>query len=351
MTMKKAFIIFLACVLLSPAIAKAQELKVIDAQLAQDDNTAVKDQVKDINDVVCALLKIDAGNLEGLAFPNKNEYVSTTHKDGIYYVYVPAGFYKLTLQHEKYPRLEVNFKEQFGIKFKSGKTYNVKLEVPSTARVDKSDIYINVNPTTATLVVNGDTLPYKVDGKYQFQAEQGNYAYSVTADGYQPRKGSFSINSPTSKTIMARLQPILVNVTFQGNRDHATVFIDNVNYGTVGTIKVPEGRHQLRIEDDGYLDYQDNVVFQDNKTIPFVLNRNNNVKDVHAVSITVMTSSKRLYKNNKLVREYEKIPGGYVIQLMPNKNPDKTESYELSDGLMHHEIVYVKQNQPQTIKL
>lgn len=349
--MKKAFIIFLACVLLLPAIAMAQELKVVDTQLAQDDNTAVKDQVKDINDVVCALLKIDAGNLEGLAFPNKNEYVSTTSKNGLYYVYVPSGFYKLTLQHEKYPRLEINFKEQFGIKFKSGKTYNVKLDVPSTARIDKSDIYINVYPTTATLVVNGDTLPYNGEGKYQFQAEQGNYTYSVTADGYQSRKGSFSINSPTSKTIMARLQPILVNVTFQGNRENASVFIDDVNYGSVGTMKVPVGRHQLRIADDGYIDYQDNAIFQNDKTISFVLNKNTNVKDVHAVPITVMTKSKRLYKNNKLVREYEKIPGGYVIQLMPSKYPDKAESYELSDGLMNHEIVYVKQNQPQTIKL
>lgn len=347
----KQIIIMLTCLLLMPAAMMAQELKVADAQLAQDDNTAIKQQVKDINDNVCALVKIDAGGLQGLAFPNKNEYISTTQKDGLYYVYIPGSFYKLTLQHEKYPRLEINFKDQFGIKFKSGKTYHVKLDVPSTARVDKSDVYINVYPSAAQLVVNGDMLPADEDGKYQFQAEQGNYAYQVTADGYEARKGSFSINSPTSKTISVRLQPILVTVTMQCNRKDATAFIDGVNYGSVGTLKVPQGKHSLRVADDGYIDYQETIDFQNDKVIPVTLSKNTNVKDVHAVEITVMTTSKRIYKNNKLVREYEKIPGGYVIQLMPNKSADKVEKYEISDGKSNHAIVSVRQNEPQTITL
>lgn len=350
--MKKVFILLLACALLSPAMVTAQELKVADVHLAQDDNTAIKNQVKDINDNVCALVKIDAGNLEGLAFPNKNEYISTTRKDGIYYVYVPASFYKLTLQHESFPRLDINFKEQYGIKFKSGKTYYVKLDVPSTTKIDKSDIYINVIPAKACLTVNGDTLPGNADGKYQFKADEGNYSYTVSADGYESRKGSFSLNSPTSKTIMVRLQPILVGVSVQCNRSDANVFIDDINYGSVGSLKVPKGYHELRVHEDGYLDFTKNVDFEDNGIINATLKKNVNVKDIHAVEITVMTKSKRLYKNNKLLREYERVAGGYIIHLMPSKDPNKYESYELADGFSKHMIVFVKAgDEPRTVYL
>ena len=77
--------------------------------------------------------------------------------------------------------------------------------------------------------------------------------------------------------------------------------------------------------------------------------KNNNQHDIHAVKVDVITDSKRLYKNNKLVKEYTIYSGvygaGYTIYLMPGK------SYLLSDGFFKKEIVTVEENTPLTVSL
>ena len=115
--------------------ACAQELKVKEVRLLQEDKTAELKQVKDINDNLCAVVKIDADGLKDINFTNKNQYVKYEYSDGVYLVYIPNMNYRLTMQNEQYLQLDVNFKEQFGIRFRGGNTYMVKLDVPSNKKV------------------------------------------------------------------------------------------------------------------------------------------------------------------------------------------------------------------------
>lgn len=335
--------------------ACAQELKVKEVRLLQEDKTAELKQVKDINDNLCAVVKIDADGLKDINFTNKNQYVKYEYSDGVYLVYIPNMNYRLTMQNEQYLQLDVNFKEQFGIRFRGGNTYMVKLDVPSNKKVTLSDIYFDITPASALLTINEEPMEKHDDGKYQKNAEPGNYSYTVTAANYHPYHGSFSITSPTSKTMPIRLKPVQVKVGFKCNIDEASLYIDNINYGEINKdsvqhFSVPEGNHDVRIQAKGFLDWQEKLSF--NASTPIVeanMVKNTNQHDIHAVKVDVITDSKRLYKNNKLVKEYTIYSGvygaGYTIYLMPGK------SYLLSDGFFKKEIVTVEENTPLTVSL
>lgn len=352
--MKRQLFLLLA-VMLPMCFVCAQELKVKEARLLQEDKTAELKQVKDGNGNLCAVIKIDADSLQGLNFPNKNQYVKYECSNGIYLVYVPDLFYKLSMQNERYLPLDIDFKEQFGIRFRGGNTYLVKLDVPSNKDVTLSDIYFNVIPESALLTINEEPIERQENGKYRMNAEAGNYSYSVTADNYIPYRGSFSIMSPTSKTITVKLQPVQVQMGFKCNIDEASLYIDDVNYGeicndSVRNFSVPEGSHNVRVQADGFLDWSKGVTFSKNlPVIEATMCKNTNQHDIHAVQVNVITNSKRLYKNNKLVKEYTvyKEQGndrGYTIFLMPGK-------YMLSDGYNKKEIVTVEEKKPLVVTL
>lgn len=350
---RQLFLIIL--VMLPLCMACAQELKVKSAQLLQEDKTSELKQVKDGNGNLCAVIKIDADGLKDINFPNKNQYVKYEYSDGEYLVYMPNLFYKLTLQNEQYLPLDIDFKKQFGIRFRGGNTYLVKIDVPSNKKMTSSDVYFNVTPPSASITINDEPIEKHENGKYHMSAESGNYSYTVTAENYQPYHGSFSITSPTSKTMAIKLKPVQVNVGFKCNIDEAALYIDDINYGEISKdsvrhFLVPEGNHDVRVQAEKYMDWQKRLSL--NTSVPVVeaqLVRNSNLRDIHAVKVDVITNSKRLYKNNKRVKEYSRYSGvygtGYTIYLMPG------DSYMLSDGLFKKRIVRVEENKPLRVSL
>jgi hypothetical protein len=48
-----------------------------------------------------------------------------------------------------------------------------------------------------------------------------------------------------------------VNVTC--NVSSAHVFVDNIDYGKVGKLQMPQGQHVVRIQADGYLDNEETI--------------------------------------------------------------------------------------------
>lgn len=349
--MRRLFFLFIL-IMLPVYFVCAQELKVKEALLLQGDSTAEVKQVKDGNDNLCAVLKIDADGLTGLNFPNKNQYVKYEYLDGMYLVYIPDGFYKLSMQHEQYLPMDVDFKEKFGIRFRGGNTYLVKLDVPSNKKVTLSDVYFNISPASALLSINDEPMKLQEDGKYQMKAEPGNYSYSITADNYVPSYGSFSITTPTSKTIAVKLNPVLIKLGFRCNIDEAALYIDNVNYGDISNdsvrhFSVPSGNHSVRVQAEGFIDWSKKLDFTlHHPVVEVSMLKNTNQHDIHAVQVNVITNSKRLYKNNKLVKEYTIYTqgSGYTIFLMPGK-------YLLSDGYSKKQIVTVEENHPITVHL
>ena len=325
--------LFIAAVIAGLSItASAQELTVKDVAAQPDDMTAKENPVVDINGDTCALVKIKIG-LEGLQFNNRNQYVGTvTYADGIYYVYKSPNMTRmLSYQHESYLPGQFDMAD-YGIRrLKKGRTYLVQMEAPPQG-TDRCFVVLRVVPVTATVTFDGKTAPVSSDGIYEFPAAAGTYNYVCEASDYLPQQGAVTVGKGERKTQVLRLQPIVHTVEVKSNRSDAHVYIDNVDYGRVGKISMPQGRHLVRVQCEGYLDEEQTVdVNADIRTLTFNLKKNENVIDIHATDVTIYSTASKVYKNNKELKGWE---SGKPLKFMPGK-------YMISDDSGNSQVITV----------
>lgn len=290
----------------------AQQLIVKDVIILPKDKTAITNPCLDFNGDTCALVKIIADNLEGLEFPNL-QYVKVTFRDGVYEVYLPAMSKKLSFGHKDFLAGQIDFPD-FGFKrLKGGKTYLVHIETP----VSRGKIILKVHPKNAIVTFDEKKVSTLQTGIYEFAVSSGTYKYSIEALDFVPYHGIVQLGKSEIKTISLSLKPILHSVSIICNVDDASVFIDDIDYGKVGVVKIPQGTHRIRISKDKYMDVEENVTID--ATIPileFTLEKNRNVLEVHPIPIIIKSKSKNIYKNNKEIKGWS---NGKAIKFMPGK--------------------------------
>lgn len=347
MRLLRLFIAFVLTLAISPLNDLcAQEIKVKGCSLLQSDNTAKTNARYDINNDMCALIKVVTNDIEGLVFNNTNQYVGNVSYDkGVYYVYISPGMYKISFSHPSYQPGEINL-ANFGFKKKtlSGNTYQVELEAPKLLGNLKT-VAFKVSPIVPNSVVifEGNKKTIEGSGLVEFSCEEGSYDYRIQADNYETVFGNITVGDKNVEPIAVTLQPIRESVNISCNVSDAEVVVDNVNYGVVGLKKIPRGKHNIRIIATGYFDVQDSIDVQNgNMSLNYKMTKNKNkIINVHAVEIKVYCASTSLYRNNM------KIPGwssGKSIKMMPN-----TEC-KLSDDNGKGAILKVG-NKPMTIRL
>lgn len=327
---------------ISTASASAQQITVKKVAFQVTDLTAHTQPKLDNNGDTCALLRIKAGGLQGLAFPTKNQYIEATYTDGEYHVYMPYILNKLDFAHENYERGTIDLKNDWGIRrLKPGGTYLVELDVPTTA-TQKSSIVFRVKPADATLRIDGNAKPNENGGLYEIDVEPGNYTYEVSAPNYTMEKGSFAVAAGDAKLLAVNLKPIMVAVKISCNIDDANLYVDNISYGRVGSKMLPQGMHNVRIRANKYIDYERIVEIRNGmEPLTVSLVKNTNQVDIHATDVTIITYSNRVYKNNKLIKEWSR--GKQTIKMMPG-------TYWISDGYDHRKKVTVG-NEPIVVEL
>lgn len=320
--------------------AYSQELFVKEVMLQPSDMTAITDPCLDNNGDTCALVKIITDDLIGLEFDNTEQYVKArTIGKGSYEVYMPYLLNKLSYKHKEYLSGQINLAD-FGFKrLKSGKTYIVSLETPSA----KGKVVLKVQPSSASVLFNGQELPTVQSGIYEFSESSGIHQYSVEASNFIPFQGLVQIDKSEVKVISLSLKPILHSVYVESDVNGAIVFIDGVNYGEVGRqIEIAQGMRKIRIFKDKYIDIEETVEVDSTTTNLFYsLEKNKNVLEIHAVPVTIFTESKKLYKNNKEIKDWG--GNGSVVKFMPGK-------YMISNSKGKEVIIEVSDT-PLTINL
>ena len=327
--MKKYIIVFHLFFFIYFANFFAQNMMVENVSIQISDMTAVSKPCLDSNGDTCAVLKIKTNNIEGLTFPNRNQYAKFEYSgDGVYLVYVPTSIgRKLDIKHDDYNPVNLDMSE-FGFRrLKSGKTYLINLRAANLT--EKGTIIIKLEPVQATIKLGSSEsrsiiqeLTYSANGVYEIHESAGSYYYEVTAENYQPKTGTISLKASEVKTMPIRLTPIITQVLFECNVKNAHVFVDNVDYGRVGNLPIPNGRHVLRLQAEGYLDAQKDITINSYTTnLSFVLEENKQVTHIHATPVKIYSSSSSIYKNNKKIKEWY---NGATIMFMPGK-------YKLTD--------------------
>lgn len=292
----------------------AQELIVKSVIMHPKDNSALINPCVDFNGATCALVRVVTDNLIGLEFTNKGQYVKQTSKTGIYDIYMPPMSKRLSFGHKDYLAGQIEFHD-FGYKgLKEGKTYIVRIETPSS----EGKVVLKVQPSTASVIFDGQIAKVQENGIYEFSVSPSTYKYSVESPNFISFHGIIQVNKSEVKTIPLSLKPIVHPVNIECNVDDAFVYIDGIDYGKVGLKNIPQGLHRVRVSKEKYLDWEEEINVDSLVTsLSCFLEKNKNVKEIHAVPVTIIARSMKIYKNNKEIKEWKN--GKSVIMFMPGK--------------------------------
>ena len=167
------FLCVLACVALT--VSAQNSLVIRDFEFLQYDQTAnlKGTQKKDNNGKTAALLKIET-NLDNLAFDGGSYGIVTTeHKTGQWWVYVPERAQKITIRHPKYGACEFYYPSEI----KAAHTYTMKLglegmNITLEASVAGSNIFVDDEPVGKT-----PQTVYLSYGVHHITARNGNMYY------------------------------------------------------------------------------------------------------------------------------------------------------------------------------
>lgn len=332
------FIINLFCIYSTSSLGQNMTIKSVS--LNPVDKTATTQVCLDNNGDTCAMLKIKTDNLEGIEFSNPNQYIKATYETGIYSVYLPELSRKLDIKHKDYMPIQLNMADYGYKKLRKGKTYLVVLDAPKKTDL-KSSVILKIEPQNAVVTFNKKQLEPSDNGTYEIPVTAGSYSYTVTAENYQQKEGTISVVKNEVKTFPIRLTPITHEVVVGSNVDKARVFIDNIDYGSIGKIIIPQGNHIIRVQAEGYVDEEKQVaVNASTGSLSFILKENKRVTHIHATPVTIYSKSSSVYKNNKRIKEWS---NGAAIMFMPGK-------YLLSDDNGASQKIVVG-SEPMTVNL
>jgi len=189
------------------SVASAQKLTVESMALAGYDISASQYRVNDLNGKPCALVKVQLAT-RGAKFAGS--VIGTPEfKNGVYWVYMPAGVKELEVQHNSFVPCHVTFSD-YGIQsLQSLTTYVLTLLMPQggAAPVQMQKLVINYAPANATVLI--DSKFYKGSGRVEAMLPVGSHDYIIAADGYATAEGSVKLTTDGSRTINETLTAIV----------------------------------------------------------------------------------------------------------------------------------------------
>lgn len=327
----------------------AQELVVKSCELNPDNDYATK-YPKVFDDEQCAVLIIKTPHIEGLTFPMQSQHVGDAiYKDGNYYLYMVNTAYRLSIRHKDYQPFELDMKANYGIRVKSGKTYELELDKVEAANNSGTCVaQFKISPILpGTVTFDGVSLDIPSDGIVEFKHTPGTFAYKVHVDNYRDEMGSIELQQGTEAKNV-RLRPLTAEVIVGCNVSNAKVFVDNVEYGKPGHLLLPLGEHEISLRAMKYIDQTRKVnVTKETRSLGFNLQKNRGETiEINPTPIRIYCNSKRLFKNNKEVKGWY---SGAVVLFMPGVKcslsddadnhcnftaGDTPKTYTFRDGMM-----------------
>ena len=237
------------------------------------------DQVKyDNNGELCALLIVRCG-VKDINFSNTASKVSQIDKQGEYYITMKKGARYIVLKKDGFG----SFKEQFGLVMKSGSVYEMSAD-EKFKQASQIPVVITCNQNGAEVFVDG-----KSEGKTQnkmltINIDIGTHKIKVKKDGFGTEEIEKNIsiqnNSFNFKLIPSMPATVTINTTPKG----ATVYIDNLKFGTTPKSSFFEsGTYPIRIEKENYETINEQITITEPET-----NKNYNLTDIRS-SLTIKT--------------------------------------------------------------
>ena len=181
--------LLLSLFMLFAAVSSAQKLTVESFKLAGSDLTAQTQPRKDLNDRICALIKVGLG-LQGAQFEG-SIMGNVENKTGEYWVYMPQGNRQLKVKHTNYAPVMVTF-DDYGVeKLESNRTYELIVVTYPAITPNMTNQPLNPQQSTSqkppTVSDNTISIPVKKGISIDMvRVEAGIFTMGATAEMKDP---------------------------------------------------------------------------------------------------------------------------------------------------------------------
>ena len=201
--MNRIILSLLLFMLTAATAVSAQEMRVISMKQSPMDLTAARNQRKDLNDVPCALVKVQMP--DGAVFEG-NVMGPVEFRTGEHWVYMPRNSKELVVKHPLAKPLHVKFAQQGLEPLQSNVTYVLNIGMPSgTGQVVMQNVQIDYSPAEAIVLVDGQIIPTSGGTATTTLAADRDYRYTVTAVGYIAQEGTFHLHPAVPTYLNLRL--------------------------------------------------------------------------------------------------------------------------------------------------
>lgn len=271
--MAKCRICLLAVILavLSAISVNAQEITVTDFYLDEHDLTANRNPVEDQNGEKCALIRVQTTQ-KGFVFDVGSAGITKVEDDkpGEIWLWVPYGIKNISIRHEKLGSLP---KYSFPIAIKKARVYIMKIthEKVFTTNYDdskKQKLFIKVTPPTASLSINGMSVPINKNGETTMDMAYGEFAYKVEAARFYPEEGLFTVDDDHKTLVINNLKPIMGKLSVHTNPLSATVSIPGrtIERSSLEPVELQIGEYEVTVSAKGYKAETKTVTITENQT-------------------------------------------------------------------------------------
>lgn len=336
----RRLLLFYILSLVTLGLSAQGTLTIRDFKYEQYDQTAnLKGTLKkDNNGKVAALLKIDT-NLDNLAFDGGSYGIVTTmHKTGQWWVYVPERAQKITIRHPKYSLCEFYYPSEI----KAGRTYTMKLGL------EGMDVTVEASVPGSTIQIDDEVVGktpqtvYLAYGVHHVTARNGNMYYDDNINVSKGGTDQFSLQMKDENLLFGTVNVTVADgadIYFDGKKVGIGSWYQRLKAGTyvVETRKVNSEPQSTSFEVEATKD----KTIEAKAPIPFT------------GSLTVLTTPKQvgIYSDTKLLSEngFAKLPvGKNDITYKHEGYRSITKTYnivrdgELNDTIKLKPLTYIK---------
>ncbi|MBQ7622777.1 MAG: SUMF1/EgtB/PvdO family nonheme iron enzyme [Bacteroidales bacterium] len=185
------------------------------------DISAVKYEVKDLNGIPCALIKLGLV-LKDVTF--EGSIVKSEYKDGEWWLYMVEGATWLNVKSKKYLPLRYEFP-----RLSKKVTYIMQVEVPRIVAAGPTGrMEIKSQVQDVDVYVDGEKLSSILP--FVYEGPEGEHLLTLKAPGYNEEKTAFTIQLRRKGELFLRLKP------------EGSVYIDGISYEMV---HVPGGKFKM----------------------------------------------------------------------------------------------------------
>lgn len=247
----------------------AQDIEVKKFEPLEKDQTAALSSRKDINGIMCGLVKVSfvedgllfEGNVVGDVKSNPSEYL----------VYLSKGTKRINIKHPNYIPTTIVFGDYGAPKIESNITYSLILKgnkaKPKTNSGKKKVVVFQVNPAKADLFINDILVPKEEDGTYAITLTHGIHFYSVKTEYFSINNQIVNVNSKT-KTVNVDLSQFYSKLNIACPTKDVDIYVNQEKCGTdVWEGIVPPGEYVVEVRKKGFSTQKQSFVIHENDSV------------------------------------------------------------------------------------